>query len=303
MQLSVIIVNYNSGQFLENCLDSIIKFTDRIEYEITVIDNNSNDSDIKKLPQKFPTVKFLFLNNNIGFGAACNYGTLKTDSVLLVFVNPDIVFTSDVLYPICKDLIQKSELGICSPALVSSDNTYQSSTGFKMGIIFEFLEAFWLIDFYRRFQKIFYRKRFNISKPFKVGWVSGAIMIMRRDVFERVNGFDEEYFLNYEDIDLCRKIENAGFENYYYPDLKCVHVGSVSQRRNFESLVLSRYKSRLTYSKKYYSPMIRIGVRLIHIVGLVLRIAVLFFRQDNIENKQRLSGYKKALIIYLNRES
>jgi GT2 family glycosyltransferase len=302
MNISIIIVNYNTSEYLINCIDSIINFTKAVGYEIIVVDNNSDELNIKNLPLRFPVVRFFFLKKNIGFSAACNYGASQSHSDFLAFVNPDIVLTSNVFYSICINMTQNLGLGVCAPMLISPDYSYQNSTGSKMGFFFEFLEAFWLIGFYRKLQKIAYRGKFKVSKPIKVSWVSGAFMVVRREIFEKVNAFDEDYFLNYEDIDLCSKIEKTGFKNYFYPDLKCIHVGSVSQRKNFESLVLNRYKSRLTYSKKHYSPVGRIGVRCMHAVGLFLRIAVLYFKQKNVENKQRLSGYEKSLMIYLGKD-
>src|SRR6266508_4930543 len=93
--ISVIIVNYNTAPHLRNCLNSIYKFTNIIEFEVVVVDNNSTDRDIESFPKTFPEVKFYFRNSNNGFGAACNFGAAHSGGIHLLFLNPDVILVEE----------------------------------------------------------------------------------------------------------------------------------------------------------------------------------------------------------------
>ena len=106
--------------------------------------------------------------------------------------------------------------------LLNNDFSYQCSTGFPMGIFYEFLEAGFLISLVRKAAYILSYK--NLSHPVKTGWVSAACMLIKKDFFNRIGKFDESYFMNYEDIDLCKRASDKGYEIYYFPNLRCIHA-------------------------------------------------------------------------------
>lgn len=301
MTIDIIIVNYNVQDHVSKCVDSIkLKSTGSF---INIIDNNSPNRNIENIFQKYPEVKFQQLSSNLGFAKANNIGAKLADSEYLCFLNPDTIVTEDFITPILNFISKEAQAGVCAPMLVYEDGSYQSSSGFKMGIWYDFLEASYLIGFVRRLNRLKYLKHEKSLLPVEVGWVSGACMIVKSSVFEYVGGFTEDYFLNYEDIDLCRKIEDAGFINYYFPSYKCIHLDHKSFDKNYELLVLSRYQSRLIYARLHYNFLQRIVSRLLHISGIMIRLfAVNIFYSGN-ERKSRLSGYFKAFILYLNPNS
>jgi GT2 family glycosyltransferase len=217
---------------------------------------------------------------------------------LLAFVNPDIYINDSIFTEIIRAAYANPGAGAFGPMLLSSDNSYQSSTGFKMGFWYEFLEAFMLIKVYRMLDYFFRIRKRNLE-PITVNWVSGAFMVIKKEIFECLNGFDENFFLNYEDIDLCTRINEKGYTNYYLPYIKCFHSGLSSQGKDYEKLVINRYESRLVFAQKHYGLFLRTIVRVFHILGLVFRILILMFVSNTKENKQRSKGYRKSLSLYL----
>jgi hypothetical protein len=296
---AVIMVNYNTTREVTNCLNSINNHLSDISLEIIVIDNNSQDKPLPNIPSTNQDVKFYFLKENLGFAKANNYAETLSDAEYLLFLNPDTLLIEDFISPIIDFIKDNPEVGACGPMLLYKDFRFQNSFGNSWGLFYEVAEAFMLINIFRKFGKFILKKKLIAKIPFEVGWVSGACLLIKREVFEKVNGFNKDYFLNYEDIDLCTKLVDAGYKNYYFPNLKCIHQALASQSENYENLVLDRYKSRLIFSNLHYSLLIKYLVRIIHVLGLMLRLFILFFYKPTTEFKQRWIGYKKSVYLYI----
>ncbi len=302
MLVSIIIVNYNVTSELDSCISSILQYLKDIQYEILVVDNHSPDRSVELLQQKYPGVRFFFLSDNVGFSRANNFAVAKSTADYILILNPDTIFIEDFITPIIKFIENHTSIGACAPMLVYKNLSYQNSTGDRVGFFYESAEALFYINLYRYIKKILNRKKLNSDIPYKVVWMSGACLILRTVLFKKINGFNPNYFLNYEDIDFCRQIEDEGFVNYYFPFLRCVHLDSISQKRDFEKLVFNRYKSRLIFGRLHYSILKRILVRFVHIVGILLRLIFTPLLFKNKERKQRQSGYQRALKLYLKNE-
>jgi GT2 family glycosyltransferase len=267
-------------------------------YNIIIFDNDIY-SNINLIDERsYSNIKYNKLDKNLGFAKANNLGAKQSNAEYLCFLNPDTIITEDFITPIIKFISQNNNVGACAPMLVYENGEYQSSTGIKMGILYEFLEAFYLINIIRKINQNKYLKLINSNQPVQVNWVSGACFIIKKSVFDESGGFTEDYFLNYEDIDLCNKLEKAGYNNYYFPYIKCIHLDHKSFDRNFELLVYSRYQSRLVYAKLHYNYITRFLVRLIHIFGILIRITVIVFFYSGDELKSRYKGYFKSLKLY-----
>ncbi len=296
---SIIIVNYNVSNEVDNCLNSIYLYFKKFDFEVIVIDNNSTDRDIENLRDKYRNVRFEFLSENLGFGKANNYGISISKGKYILLLNPDTLIIEDFVSPIIEFAENNSNAGACGPMLVYKDLTFQNSFGNRMGLVYEMAEALMFIELYRKLYR--YRRRKNIigGKVMRVGWLSGACILVNSELIKRVNGFDEKYFLNYEDIDLCRRIEELNCHNYYFPAYKCVHIDHSSQNKNYERLVFTRYQSRRIYAEKHYHPLKKLVIAALHIIGLVLRILTVSLFYSGSEKKLRYNGYKMSLKLYL----
>lgn len=297
MELSIIIVNYNVYDNIKKCIQSLFDNLTGIEYELLIVDNNSAKRDIDNITVDYPFVKYYKLNQNRGFAAANNYGFRQTSGEFILFLNPDTIYIENFLPSLIINYSANSQTGACGPMLLYEDMNYQTSSGMKMGFIFEFLEAFNLIEFIRKF----FKKRYltSVKEKFRVGWLSAACLLIKKDIFRKVTLFDESYFLNYEDIDLCYKLNEAGYQNYYFPGFKCIHSDHKSFGKNYELLVYSRYQSRLIFSKSHYGYIKRILIRTMHINGLLFRLLFtgIFYKGDEYYSRKR--GYLMSLRLYL----
>ncbi len=298
LAISIIIVNYNVSAEIDRCLESIFLVLRNISLEVIVIDNNSPQRDIETLKNKYEKVNFVFLKENIGFGRANNKGVELSTGRYILFLNPDTILLQDFVSPIMSFSETNSQVGACGPMLVYEDFRFQYSFGGRMGLLYETAEAFMFISAYRKIFRFLKKKDILSGKVIKVGWLSGACIIIRSDIVKEVKGFDPDYFLNYEDIDLCRKVEEAGFSNYYFPSCKCIHLDHSSQNKNYEKLVFTRYESRLIYAAKHYGLITRSFVFCVHAVGIVIRILTTSIFYKGSEKNQRQNGYIKALKLY-----
>ncbi|RPI18810.1 MAG: glycosyltransferase family 2 protein [Ignavibacteriae bacterium] len=295
-EISIIVVNYNSYKYLQKLLPFIdLKFK-FLNKETIILDNSQDKNDFNQIKINDET-KNIFLNQNLGFAKANNIGISYSNSEYILFLNPDTLTTEDFVTPIISFIKKNPEAAACAPMLVYENGDYQNSSGPQMGFWYEFMEAFFLISLHRKLFYLFKVK--NNIKPVKVGWVSAACMIIKRNIFDKVGGFTEDYFLNYEDIDLCKKISDEGYINYYFPALKCIHLDHKSFDKNYELLVLTRYKSRLIYSSKHYNILTRLSARFMHIISICIRLLFVNLTHRGIERRSRAKGYWKALVMYL----
>jgi len=246
--INTIYVSYNSQVLLSESLSSFHSFIDCSNLKFFIVNNDFSSSFPNGLLCKDLNIKFLTPSSNLGFAKANNLAAGQSDSEYLCFLNPDTLVKQDFFTPIIDFINSHPEAGACAPALEYDDGSYQSSAGNTMGFWYDFLEATMLISFSRKRQRNCIEALAESGTPLKVGWVSGACMIIKKNVFDSIGGFTENYFLNYEDIDLCKKLEDAGYQNYIFPGLKCTHLDHKSFESNFELLVYTRYESRLIYS-------------------------------------------------------
>ena len=289
MLLSIIIVNYNVSAELDRCINSIFHIIKNLNFEILIIDNYSPDRSVERLQQKYPLVKFFFLKENLGFSRANNLGVNNSEGEYILLLNPDTVLIEDCITPILEFITQREKTGACSPLLLNEDMTMQNSFNNKMGFWYDFAEAFMIIKIYRYLLNVSYSKKIKTGNPFIVSMLGGAFLLMKKKVFYEAGGFNPEYFLNYEDLDLCKHINDNGYRNYLFPSLKCIHLENRSMKKDFEKFTYSRYYGRMVYAKNNYNKFIRAIVKVIHIFGIILRLLFvpLFYRGK--EKEQRFN--------------
>ncbi|MCC6865882.1 MAG: glycosyltransferase family 2 protein [Ignavibacteria bacterium] len=294
MLLSIIIVNYNVYDLLINCLNSLQKYID-CDHEIFVVDNNSAIRNIEKINTEFPYVKFIQSKSNIGFGAANNLGANFAIGKYLLLLNPDTIITESIFSRLIEYLEKNTDTSICAPKLLYQNGAYQVSSGFFSGLMLELFEALFLINIARYFEKI---KLTKSKQPVIVKWVSAACLIIKKDIFNELNGFNEKYFLNYEDIDLCKRVTNMNYKIAYFGNLSSIHLDHKSFESNYELLIYSRYLSRLVFAKEHYSLIRRNISRIIQIIGLIPRIIIVNLPYNKNEMAARRKGYIKAFLFY-----
>lgn len=290
MDFSLIIVNYNLTNEVIECINSVIRLPIKQKYEIIVIDNGSKDAErlLEYFPQnKYEYISIFLLKENKGFGAANNYGVKKAKGKILFLLNPDTILIEDIFTDVLDFFSKVKNIGIIGTKIININNRQELSYGIFPNLFTEFLDIFFL----KRFYLIFLtksRKRCN-KKIHSVDWVTGASMFIPTNIYNEIGGFDEDFFLYNEDIDLCKRIKNKGYTVLYNQDIKIKHIGSASSKKNYYLFTLYSYDSRLLYYKKHFHSNKIIILKfflLIHIFLQIILWSILFFvKRDKSVNK------------------
>ncbi|MGB9006901.1 MAG: glycosyltransferase family 2 protein [Candidatus Aminicenantales bacterium] len=234
-ELSVVIVNRNGGERLAECLASVEKERAGGDWEVLVVDNASDDGSPDLAAKRFPAVKLVRNRENLGFAKANNRGLGLSRGEFVLFLNPDTALFPGALDRLRDALRQDIDLGAVGPALLGGQNAFQVSFGGKVSFFRELIQKSVLNAWWRRRLPRLRRKR-------PAAWVSAACLMARRRALEKVGGFDEKFFLYFEDIDLCYRIREQGFRVVFLPEARVFHASGAST-------VEAPYFSRLEYRK------------------------------------------------------
>jgi len=255
MQLSVIIVSYNSIELLENCLFSVQKAMQTIDGEIIIVDNNSNDGSKESLPSKFRGVKFIFNNENLGFAKACNQGSKISSGDFILFLNPDSVLSETCLTDCVSFFKTHQDAGAVGVRMLDDKGKFLKES--KRGLpspSASFYKLFGVTAIFPVSKTIakYYQGHLPENENNPVEVLSGAFMMIKRAVFEKVNGFDETFFMYGEDIDLSLRISQLGYKNYYLGKISIMHLKGGSTTYNYK-YVDDFYGAMKLFVKKHYN--------------------------------------------------
>jgi GT2 family glycosyltransferase len=252
--ISTIIVNYNAGPLLRGCVESLLACP--LAIEIIVVDNASHDGSLDAL-SALPQVRIIRNPANVGFAAACNIGVQASSAPFLLFLNPDCFFQPDPIAPLLAGLQSGDRVGMVGGLLVNEDGTEQGGGRRAVPTPWRsFVRAFGLQRFANRWPKLFYD--FHLHKqplpdgPIEVEAISGACMLVRRDVMEDVGLWDEGYFLHCEDLDWCMRFRQKGWKILFVPDARISHaLGACSQSRPV-FVEWHKHKGMLRFYRKFF---------------------------------------------------
>ena len=262
MDLTIVVINFNTKELTRKCLDSILKNTKNLLYEIVVVDNASTDGSqtfLLRLYRKIRFISFIGNKKNLGFAKANNQGARKAKGKFILFLNSDTEIYDNVLGEMCEWMDQKQKVAVSTCALVNKNGTLQGSGGYFPTLPRVFSWMFFIEDipyldklikpFHPVHMKSFFYKGLSQFKKMRSqDWITGAFFLVKRDVFEEVGGFDEDYFMYTEEVDLCFRIKKLGFEVWYLPQWEIVHLGGASSTNEFP--ILSEFKSVELYYQK-----------------------------------------------------
>lgn len=292
MNVSIIIVNYNSTEFLEPCLKSILEHTKGLLYEIIVIDNNSTSRDIELIQVKFPTVKLVLRKINDGFGAGCNVGFKLSSGKYICLVNPDIIIRNNVLLNFFKYMESNDEVMCCSCLQEDSTGKLSNSYDFFPDLLSEIKQIF-NIGIKKHLRQLNDRLEIKNNTIFDVDYHIGAFLFLRSVGYKLINGFDERFFLYSEDIDFGLRLKQIGKRVVCISSERVYHFYNCTVQGN-EGKYLRTYhinRSKLIYYYKHFGFLKRNVCRVLMIIGISMRLIYLPF---NVVHKgARLDGYKR----------
>lgn len=234
--LSIIIVTYNSSKFIASCLNSINDETLKQGFEVIVVDNASTD-DTVSIVKQYPEVILIENKANLGYSKANNIGINKSRSEYLMFLNPDVIINPSGIEKLITDLKQKDYYGMVAPKLLYPNGKLQESVRrypkFSTQIIAQIPIIKGLL---KKHLDSYYMKDWDHGESREVDWIIGAVMLTKKETLDKVGYFDEDFFLYCEDIDLCYRLNQAGYKIFYDANVHFVHNYQKSSRRGLNKL-------------------------------------------------------------------
>lgn len=268
MQLSVIILNYNVRYFLEQCVLSVKNATQNLRAEIIVVDNNSPDDSCQMLKERFPDVILIENKENSGFPKGNNIGVNIASGEYICILNPDTVVAEDTFEKILDFAKTKNDLGIVGCKLIDGTGNFLPES--KRGIPTPFVAFTKIFGLYKIFPGIkcfgkYYASHIKENETGKVAILVGAFMVMKKDLYQEVGGFDERYFMYGEDIDLSFSALKKGKSNYYFHETTVLHYKGESTVKDGTYMKRFQQGMDLFYQKNmksslFFSVFMKLGM-------------------------------------------
>lgn len=239
-QLSVIIVNYNGLKYLKQCFESITKKLQEISFEIIVIDNDSKDESCNYIKQNYPNIKLIESKINYGFGKGNNQAVKTANGDYLLLINNDTIVL-DNIKPAFDFIKSDKTIGVVGINMLTANKEYLPAAGNFPNYrnMFQFQK---LLDLGIEF------KTGNFLKEhYQVDWLCGSFLLLSKETYNKIKGFDEDYFMYVEDVDFCKKIANVGLKRVFMPSLSYIHFVGFNTNKN--PMLVKGYK---IYIKKHF---------------------------------------------------
>ena len=256
MKLSVIIVNYNVEYFLEQCLHSVVNAAKNYDTEIFVVDNNSVDGSVAMVEEKFKSVKLIANKKNTGFSYANNQAIRQASGEYILLLNPDTVVEENTFEKVISFMDSHADAGGLGVKMLDGKGNFlpESKRGLPTPSV-AFYKIFGLSRLFPK-SKIFGKYHLGFldkDKTHEVEILSGAFMLLRKSVLDKIGLLDEAFFMYGEDIDLSYRIIKAGYKNYYVADTRIIHYKGESTKKSSINYVFVFYKAMVIFAQKHFS--------------------------------------------------
>ena len=245
-KVSIIIVNYNGKELLQKCLDSLLK-VNYDNFEIILVDNNSTDGTVEFITKNYPSLIIIKLDSNKGFAEPNNVAAKISKGKYLLFLNNDTVVTPNFIFEMVKVMETDKKIAICQSLLLKPDGSVDSSGDFidHLGVV--------------------YNSKTEIDEIREVSSARGASMLVRSDIFEKLDGFDQKFFITFEDVDLCWRSWILGYRVLIIPTSIVYHEGGITIKKIKSEIAFHGFKNQLAMKITNFEPI------------LAMRNMILFF--------------------------
>ncbi len=298
MDLSIVIVNWNTKDLLEKCLDSVYRFPFAGEFEVLLVDNASSDRSVEMVRRKFPQVRLIVNTENGGFAHGNNQAIRESSGEYVVLLNPDTEVKAGAFDTMIEFMRACPAAGGAGARLISVDNSMQTSCSPDLTLSRELWRLFHMDKIYPYGQ---YRMdRWDLSKPRQVDGLQGACLLLRKQALDQVGLLDEDYFMYTEELDLCHRLRKAGWLLYWVPQAVVLHYGGQSTKQAPQEMFLRLYESRLQYFRKHHGMTAAMGYKAVLMAAAVTRLGLsplsyLLYPEERQKNKV-LAGHYSRLI-------
>jgi GT2 family glycosyltransferase len=277
LDISIIIVNYRGWKALDTCLESIDSMNaETISFDVIIVDNFSNDGQFTIFKHKYSTFTFIENSGNNGFSNGCNFGASIATGNHFLFLNPDTKLTLEALETLFQTAFSYPEIGILSCLQINENDVF-----YKQNNLFPTLGRFFGISrsFFRKWNKTKLEKRFNTTQElFYPDWVTGAVIFISRDWFIKIKGWNEDYWLYFEDVDFCKKVASAGGKVAVTRKTTIFHQHGGASRLNVKTKALTKTEviiSKHVYISNQFVKGIQLYLQTVLLIGALLEKTLL----------------------------
>lgn len=299
IDLSIITISYNTRDIITTCLNSIIKYTKGINYEIIVIDNGSQDGSvarIKELIKKYPQISLIDAKTNLGFGKANNLAVKKARGEYLLLLNSDTLIFDNAIAESLAKAKKIPQCGVYSCKLLNSDKTVQASGGHfpTLGNVFAwqfFIDDLPLIG---RAIPSFHPQLGSYDRDRQMDWVTGAFMIIPKIIFDEVGGFDENIFMYTEEMEFCFRLNKLGYKTIYHNSPAIIHLGRASGESVFA--LTSEVKYIIYFWQKHKPNWQLPFIKAFFYLGSLLRLLIFGIIKGDQKSRQAYAQALKLIV-------
>jgi GT2 family glycosyltransferase len=298
MDLSVVIINWNTKELLITCLDSLFSGGLISEEQVWVVDNASSDGSAEAIEKYFPNINLIITPENVGFGAANNLAILHINKKYVWFLNPDTEVRSAALTTLINFMESNPSAGAAGSKFLNPDGSLQTSCYPFPTVSREcwrllHLDTIWTYGGYNQ-------AHWNPNEVREVDVLQGASLILRKEVLDQVGLFDEDYFMYTEEVDLCFRVKNAGWHLFWVPQSEVIHYGGQSTQQAATEMFISLYQTKLLFFKKHYSwfdvQLYKLVLSIASIVRLLLTpFALVMLHVDREKQLTLAKNYQRLL--------
>lgn len=301
-ELTIIIVSYNTKTILKDCLDSLTKNINGLDYELMIVDNNSQDGTreyLNAFQKNTKNSKVFLMNENLGFGKANNYAMKRSTGKYLLLLNSDTIIKNDVITKVVRWMDNNPKYGLASPNLYNPDGSVQGTGGYfpTLASVFSWM-TIQDLPFVDRFIKPFHpMKSYSLfpgvsfyDKEKDLDWLTGAFFMIRREAYKDTGYFDEDFFMYAEEVEYCIRLKSKGWLVRYLPYDGLIHIGGASGKVG-QSIIREFEGIKLIY-RKHYSWWKLYILRLLIKIGCLWRIPIMWM----LRGKEGAIVYAKAFI-------
>lgn len=293
--LCIIIVNWNTKEFIIRCLEDLRSVAINNSLEVIIVDNGSIDGSSAEIRRFFPNFKLIENEKNLGFAKAVNQGLEITKAKYILILNPDTLIKNESIRILITFMEDYKDVGIAGAQLLNEDGSKQNSIANFPSLATELLNKNilrWV------FPKRFPGKERQYPEPIEVDSVIGACMMVRREAIEQVGLLDEEYFLFFEETDWCYRMKKAGWKVFHVPQAEVIHLQGKSAEKEKEKAKVEYYRSRYIFFKKnrgaFQWSILLLGLMLKLIFSFIIWGILnlfTFFSLDRLKRKFRIYAY------------
>ncbi|MDW8328014.1 MAG: glycosyltransferase family 2 protein [Anaerolineales bacterium] len=285
-RLSVIIVSWNVRELLRACLRSL-PLNDP-QTEVIVVDSASSDGTTAMVRDEFPSVRLIASEVNLGYSRGNNLGLERARGEYLLVLNPDTEIVGDTLARMCAYMDAHPQVGVLGPQLVYADSMPQSTRRRFPTLLTAFFESTWLQPLApRSVLDHYYARDLPADRPAEVDWIVGAALLLRREAYQQVGGFDEGFFMYSEELDLCRRMKAAGWKVVHLPAARILHHEARSSAQVPAATHIRFNASKVRYFRKYHGAAVAEALRLYLLANFAVQLAL--------EWMKGLLGHKREL--------